>query len=372
MENNLDTGYTDYVSLTEIINKYFNIIDSYIEEDRYVFQIDYSPGELKHKFKGLNQELKTAGNYIPVLDDRDGQTCLYIIPSFIHEKKDNKLIPTILFFLTLLTVYVDGYLRSYSPVYFDIVNNYNPLTMTILFTVSLLGIIGIHELGHKFALALHDIKASWPNFIPGIPGIFPTFGAVISEREPPVNRDTLFDIGFAGPIAGFVANIVVSVYAAYTAPVITIKELQALEAKYGASTPFPVPIMYIIIQNIVRPVGPNQIIIVSPIVWASVVGFIITGLNLLPAWQLDGGHLARATVGRKYHGLLTIVSIILLFLTGYWVMALIVLFFYFASRGQSARPLDDASPLSRGRKILFIFSLILAVLCLPNILITPL
>jgi hypothetical protein len=76
------------------------------------------------------------------------------------------------------------------------------------YQVNALGIIlifGIHEMGHKFASQRRGVKASWPFFIPAPPGMGGTFGAIISQDEPPSNRDDLFDLGIAGPFFGFVA-----------------------------------------------------------------------------------------------------------------------------------------------------------------------
>ena len=353
----------DFKAVEEAISKHFIILDSYILDNRYVFEISTVEDNLKNKFVELKKELKELGNYIPFMD-KHGEKIIITVFKRIEHKEDKRR-PIILFVATLATILIDGYLRSNSPIYSDILGNYNPWYMTILFTIALLGIIGVHELGHKLVLLKYGVEASWPNFIPGIPGIFPTFGAIITQREPPTNRDELFDIGLAGPLFGLLVTIIVSFYAAATAPVISLDKLHVLDAKYGKAQAFPVPILYILIQNIVKPLHPGEVIIVNPLVWAAVVGFILTGLNLLPAWQLDGGHLARATVGPKYHRISTILSVIALFVLGYWAMALLIAFLYFISGGASARPLDDVSKLSNSRKIIFIISLILAFLCLP-------
>ena len=92
-------------------------------------------------------------------------------------------------------------------------------------------------------------------------------------------------------------------------------------------------------------------------------GFLITFLNLLPAWQLDGGHIARATLGIKWHKILTYVSIGILAATGYFIMALFVL--VFSMRSPNIRLLDEISPLSHTRKKLFVLVMILAFLCAP-------
>jgi membrane-associated protease RseP (regulator of RpoE activity) len=108
---------------------------------------------------------------------------------------------------------------------------------------------------------------------------------------------------------------------------------------------------------------PNQELVMSPVLLAAWFGFLITFLNLLPAWQLDGGHIARATFGAKWHKLLTYASIGVLASTGYFIMALFVLMF--SMRSQDVKPLDDISPLSRNRKKMFALVIALAFLCAP-------
>jgi len=108
---------------------------------------------------------------------------------------------------------------------------------------------------------------------------------------------------------------------------------------------------------------PDQELIMSPVLLAAWFGFLITFLNLLPAWQLDGGHIARATFGLKWHKILTFVSIGLLASIGYFIMALFVLMF--SMRSPDVKPLDDISPLSRKRVWMFVLVMILAFLCAP-------
>ena len=108
---------------------------------------------------------------------------------------------------------------------------------------------------------------------------------------------------------------------------------------------------------------PNQELLMSPVMVASWFGFLITFLNLLPAWQLDGGHVARATFGIRWHKILTYASIGILALTGYYIMAVFVLIL--SMRTGDAKPLDDISPLSQKRKKMFALVMILAFLCAP-------
>src|SRR3972149_1007728 len=102
---------------------------------------------------------------------------------------------------------------------FEVTNVDLTLDIAVIYTISWLGILGIHESGHLIAARLHKLKTSWPYFIPGIPiyGI-PTFGAVITSRGLTVNRHILYDVAIAGRIAGLAIAIIVSMYGAYTAP----------------------------------------------------------------------------------------------------------------------------------------------------------
>jgi membrane-associated protease RseP (regulator of RpoE activity) len=101
----------------------------------------------------------------------------------------------------------------------------------------------------------------------------------------------------------------------------------------------------------------------SPIMFAAWLGFLITFLNLLPAWQLDGGHMSRVILGQKWHKIATYASMGVLVLLNYWMMAIFILIL--SSRSKDARPLDDISPLSKNRKIVYIGVIILAILCAP-------
>ena len=117
------------------------------------------------------------------------------------------------------------------------------------------------------------------------------------------------------------------------------------------------------IFDFINPGSPDTTLILSPLAFAAWLGFFITFLNLIPAAQLDGGHIARATLGIQFHRLASYVSIGLLIFLGYFPMAFIILFMMM--RTSDIKPLDDKSSLSQGRKLLFIIILILAVLCSP-------
>jgi len=102
----------------------------------------------------------------------------------------------------------------------------------------------------------------------------------------------------------------------------------------------------------------------TQVAFAAEVGALITFLNILPVWQLDGGHIARATFGSQGHRFTALVGFGVLFLAGYWGFALLLLVFMFISRRplEGVEPLDDVSPLSNTRKALFALALGMLVL----------
>ena len=237
----------------------------------------------------------------------------------------------------------------------------NPTEMSILYAFSLIGILGVHESGHLIAAKKHKIKTTWPYFIPGVPvfGI-PTFGALIQSRGLTINRDILFDVAIAGPIAGLIIAIIVSVFGAFTSPVIDSMLADELNDERQLME-MNMPIFMIVSLEIFDK-GDGHIIM-SPIFFAAWLGFLITFLNLLPAWQLDGGHMARSLLGKKWHKIATYASTGLLAALGYWFMALFILFL--SHRSRDMKPLDDISPLSKNRKKLFVVIIILGFLCAP-------
>jgi membrane-associated protease RseP (regulator of RpoE activity) len=304
--------------------------------------------------------------YACKLEQRDDGK--YIIIQKFTPKKQRKWLntawtPRILFAIVISFVMIDGYYRTSGTN--SIVNIGNPLEMAAIYTLSLLGILGIHELGHIIAAKSHKLKTTWPYFIPGLPVIgIPTFGAFIQSKGLTINREILFDVAIAGPIAGLVIAIIVSIYGAYTAPILDQEIAAGLFAEsklieWNQGEPL---LMYASLAMFGKG-GEGHEVIMTPVLFAAWIGFLITFLNLLPAWQLDGGHMARTLFGAKLHRYATFGSMAILVLLNYWLMALLILVMSLKNPG--ATPLDDISPLSRNRKLAYIVIVGLAVLCAP-------
>ena len=330
-----------------------------------VIQFKVDEDNVKSKFVDLAQKLEARDLVCKLESNPDG---LYVLVRRFPPRKQRKWLskswtPRLLFAIVVAFVMVDGYYRTLGTN--EIISIGDPLEMAGIYTLSLLGILGIHESGHLVASKWHKLKTSWPYFIPGIPvyGI-PTFGAFIQSRSLTINREILFDIAIAGPIAGLVITILVSVYGAYTAPVIPIEmaeqlyqESRLVEWSQGE------PLLMTATLAMFGKGGPGQEVLLTPVLFAAWIGFLITFLNLLPAWQLDGGHMARTLFGEKWHKYATFASMGVLVLLGYWFMAMFILIL--SSRSPGAQPLDDISPLPKNRKIAYAAVIILAILCAP-------
>ena len=344
--------------ITQIVSSIFDIQETVVFAETFRYKIDSY--DFKDKFVRLAQNLELLGMAARLEKSYDG---LYLdISRIVKPKKkwlSKSFVPRILFVVTVIMVLIDGYYRT------DFVNSLsfigNPTEMSILYAFSLIGILGVHESGHLIAAKKHKIKTTWPYFIPGVPvfGI-PTFGALIQSRGLTINRDILFDVAIAGPIAGLIIAIIVSVFGAFTSPVIDSMLADELDGEWQLME-MNMPILMTISLEIFDK-GDGHIIM-SPIFFAAWLGFLITFLNLLPAWQLDGGHMARSLLGKKWHKIATYASTGLLAALGYWFMALFILFL--SSRSRDMKPLDDISPLSKNIKKIFVVIIILGFLCAP-------
>ena len=346
-----------------LVYSIFDVSDFVRTEFSMEFQIE--DAEFKSKFEQLARRLEGM-SFVCRLEQRFGSRFV-IIQKFAARRERRWLksshIPRILFAVVVACVMIDGYYRTSGTN--SIVNIGEPLEMAAVYTLALLGILGVHEMGHIAAAKAHRLRTTWPYFIPGLPVIgIPTFGAFIQSRGLTINREILFDVAIAGPIAGLAIAVIVSVYGAYTAPILEPEIAAGLfEEESLREWQLGEPLLMTASLAMFGKGGDGHDVIMTPIMFAAWIGFLITFLNLLPAWQLDGGHMARTLVGPRLHRYATFGSMAVLVLLNYWVMAILIL--VMSSRNPSATPLDDISPLSRGRKLAYIGIVGLAVLCAP-------
>jgi membrane-associated protease RseP (regulator of RpoE activity) len=193
--------------------------------------------------------------------------------------------------------------------FFTIWNNPVALAAGLPFALTLLTILLAHEFGHYCAAVYYRVDASLPYFLPS--PVFGTFGAFIRVRSPIYSKRALFDIGIAGPLAGFIALIpALGIGIAFS------KVIPGIAAQ--GSITFGTPALLWLAQQFVFPGVPAADIYLHPIARAAWVGLFATALNLLPIGQLDGGHIMYAIASRR-HRLLSFLFIAMLVpLSRYW------------------------------------------------------
>jgi len=188
------------------------------------------------------------------------------------------------------------------------------LLLGIPFSAALLLILLSHEMGHYLLCRYYGVRATLPFFIPA-PTLIGTLGAVIRIKAPIRSRAALFDIGVAGPIAGFVVAVA------------TLAVAITLSKAVGHGMPPPelqlgYPQIFYVVQNALRHIEPNLAVAALPLnrvylhptAVAAWVGMYATALNLLPSSQLDGGHIVYALVPRAHRAIswATVVALIVL------------------------------------------------------------
>ncbi|NLG49924.1 MAG: site-2 protease family protein [Chloroflexi bacterium] len=226
------------------------------------------------------------------------------------------------------------------------------------FAASLLAILTAHELAHYFTARHFRVPVTLPYFIPMPFSPLGTMGAVISMRGvPPSKRATLL-IGLAGPVAGLVVAIPVLLYGLHLSEVAYIPQGQPYSVEGNS-------LLYLALKYVMfgrwLPSG-NLDVLLHPVAFAGWGGLLVTGLNLIPAGQLDGGHVAYALLGEKTRYLNWAIIAALLVLGIWWSgwflwAALIFMFSRFR-----VRPLDDVSPLKRAEVIAGVLLLIVFVI----------
>jgi len=241
------------------------------------------------------------------------------------------------------------------------------------FTLAIMGVLGIHELGHYVMSRYHNVQASLPYFIP-LPTYIGSMGAVIKMEGKIPDRKALFDIGVAGPLAGLVATAVVTVVGLQLDPLAVQQAGQTAAGETVVEFNDP-PLLQLIAEltgTTERLSGP-----VHPVVFGGWVGMLVTLLNMLPVGQLDGGHILRAIVGEQQERLAAAVPGALFALAGYLlfvrdgfdsvgIWAMWGLFSLGLAYAGPATPIND-EPLDTKRILLGVFTFVLAALCFTPI-----
>ncbi|MGB3715382.1 MAG: site-2 protease family protein [Candidatus Promineifilaceae bacterium] len=326
-------------------------------------------GRLLSDAETIYDEIQTRFHdhgYTPLIRHKDGEDFVVAVKGVI-DKTDtsNPLINILLFLATILTTLAAGANLAGEDLWGAVLTGspiavLSSLLAGLPFTITLLGILGVHEFGHYLASHLHGVRATLPYFIPlPVVGIG-TLGAFIQIKSPMTNRKVLFDIGLAGPYAGLVVAIpllflglmlsadnVVPVFA----PGLTLESIGTSVFIEG-------------MVNFFTDIPAGRTLRLDPIFFAAWLGFFLTALNLLPAGQLDGGHATYAVLGRLAHGLAYVV-VLLLFVVGAFLGSInwfVWAFFILLSGLRHPPPLNDITDVGLPRKVIGVCTIVLFVL----------
>jgi len=339
----------------------------------------------------LSEKLSPMG-LMPLFRKSDESQFILIVDQPPQTKIGPVWVNLLLFFLTLLSVMFTGAQFSMTEVT-------NPFQLTFVeflqylmsgwpFAASLLGILLAHELGHYLVGKAHGEKVTLPYFIPLPLSAFGTMGAFISMKEIPKNKKHLMDIGIAGPLIGLLVAVPIlflglnlsslgpieadlpegyvhflegnSIFY-LLAKYLTFGELLPQPADFGNLSPVLYWLRYFFTGS-PAPLGGLDVQI-HPVAWAGWAGLFVTAINLIPAGQLDGGHILYVLLGQEkakktFPFILGALAILGLFWRGWWLWAALI----FLVGRWYAQPLDDITPVDNKRKVLGVIALVLFIL----------
>lgn len=269
--------------------------------------------------------------------------------------KPNILINVLLLISTIFTTMMAGAMMA----------GVNPLTEPyqifkgVPFSLTLLLILLAHESGHYIASKKHNVEATLPFFIPAPPPfLIGTFGAFIKMKSPIKDRNSLLDIGIAGPLAGVIVAIpILAIGLKFS----EVKFIDIPAEKYGISLGSSL-LFELLTRFTLGDIPKNFDIILHPIAFAGWIGLLITSLNLIPVGQLDGGHIAYAILGKMADKISKFILILLVGLgffgwPGWFIWAALLLLM----KAKHPPPIDFWTPLDRKRMILGAIALIVFI-----------
>jgi membrane-associated protease RseP (regulator of RpoE activity) len=338
-------------SIRSVVERHFPVYGVVVTPMALTFQVRVPPAGIDEPFDALRKEL-VPKEYIPTVTQEKGETLVHVQrrPPARFAGRHVNLILLILTILT--TVFFGGAWNwaDYAGTPFLSVDSIG--YGAIFFTIPLLTILGSHEMGHYLVAKRYQVHASLPFFLPSVPPLG-TFGAFISMRDPIPNRRALLDIGVSGPLVGFaiaipvtLAGLALSTGAPAVAPGAVGEAIQPSLLFTLLSQFFPLPDTYTL----------------HPLAFAGWVGLFVTAINLLPAGQLDGGHVARALLGRRQFYVSWAAILILFGLSVVYPGWFIFGFLIFMLGVRHPPPLNDLSRLDPVRKLVGVGAIVILLM----------
>lgn len=340
-------------NLREIVARHFTVYGTVVTPLALTFQVGMpADRDIDKPFDAMRREL-VPKDYIPSITQERGELLLHVQRRPKQRFTGISVNVAMLLATIITTVFFGGAYNWSQYVGEPLLTVDALLNGTVFFTLPLLAVLGFHEMGHYVVAKRYKMRASLPFFIPSIPPLG-TFGAFISMRDPLPSRRALLDVGASGPLVGFALAIPITVAGLFLTsanphPLLPIAgqfELTQSSLFYG-------------FLKLFFPISDN--VALHPLAFAGWVGLFVTAINLLPAGQLDGGHIARALLGDRQHlvswGAIGVLVLLGAAYQGWFIFAFLILLIGV----RHPPPLNDLSRLGAGRTLIGIAAVAILV-----------
>ena len=377
--------------VTQLLEDIFEIGAIYYQTDSLLISLT-TRFNRQQSIKMVSDRLNSAG-YEFAFHDSDGELFIRINP---NPRFRIPIINVVLFLTTLVTVYfIPVFMRHYFAVnstmgfygsagtttlsiwqgieltMFEFLMAFNTTLDALAagagieFTLAMISILFVHEMGHFIASRRRNIVTSWPYFIPA-PNIIGTFGAIIKSKSPFWNRRDLIEVGAAGPIAGWIVAVAWLAYGlsqSVCVPAETILLPDMAHGLHGESI-----LMKLFTLDLVGAAPVGYAYKLTEAAFAGWVGLLVTAINLLPIGQLDGGHILYGLWRRKQHilGYIAMAALLLLGIQSmiWWFFAIFGIIFG-VKHPPTLKKKKKTGGTATGMGILAIFILILSFTPVP-------
>jgi hypothetical protein len=354
--------------IEQLVRSSFSVKEYFaLPEGELEFQIGYAP-DTKERFVQLDRELEAKG-YRPELSGTR-EDCVLLVRKAPAPSGGRSGVSVLMALLTIASLGVFSWLQT--SVDEQLIPGFSPYLLFFGFGASVGVLLGAHELGQRLAARKGQAGRSTSYVIPGVPLLtpfLPSLGFINAQKEPAVNKDRLFDVVIAGPLAIFVLAVALYIVGVLSSVPSTVafQNTQLVNTTVSINPNAVQTGLDYLLSPFVHG-APAGYVQVSPIADGASFGFILVFICLLPMALFDGGILVSASWGDRTARVATYLSVLLLLVLDmsyatYWAVAIVALLL--AGRPVRLRLLDEVSKLSTKRQWVFIGAIVLAFLCLP-------
>jgi membrane-associated protease RseP (regulator of RpoE activity) len=305
-----------------------------------------------------------------MLRREDGQDVIYAMPGIVRPTRSNRWVNALLFVVTVISVLFTGATavgfegETFSEL---LLYGLTHLHLGLPAAAALLIPLLAHEFGHYLTARHFGLSATLPYFIPLPYPLSPlgTMGAIIRMKGPMPNRKTLLAVGAAGPLAGLIVAVPFLIWGLSISPVTDFNPVTGLGIPESGTLLEGNSILYAALKVLIFDrflPGGGKDVLLDPMAFSAWAALLVTAINLIPAGQLDGGHIAYALLGQKARwvtrAMLALTLVMGFFWQGWWLWTMLIWFF----GQQHATPLDDITPLTTRQRLLAAAALIVFVL----------